>query len=279
MKDTKMKTLLVIHPIEQALEHIKPIISMAAAANAHLTILVIGTQMPITMARYPESIDASWGEEHLRVTKDVENRVNAVEVLVQNERLSASVTGNCVTPGQLEALATEHAIHADAAIFQNREIETGETFKFVFYGAVFGASRPVLILGENAKTLPSANRVLFAWDGEPEAAKAMHSSLSWIEQAADAHVLIVNPDGNKSGPNPGDDIAAFLARRKMKVFVDRLPSAGKTIAQTIIEHAGDINADLVVMGAYGHSRLRERLFGGTTLDVLKNAKIPVLMAH
>ena len=120
---------------------------------------------------------------------------------------------------------------------------------------------------------------MYAWNGAPEAAKAMHHSLAWLKDAVEANVVVIDPDEYKTGPNPGDDVAAFLARRELKVTVDRLPGGQRDASDVLLEHANDVNADLLVMGAYGSSRFREWLLGGTTRAVLEKAELPVLMAH
>ena len=274
-----MKTMLALHPIEDPIEQIECLIKLAAEADTHLNIVVLGTQLPVRVATYPGSFDYSWVETFKQVLEDTEKRTAEVEKLVQEVSLSASVVGECSDVGSIEGLVSQYAIHVDAMLFPNGSIQKSDAVWHAFNGAVFDAGRPVIILGPDPKDLPSADRVLFAWNNGPEVARALHCSLAWIENTCEAHVLVVDPDGAKSGPNPGDDIAAFLSRQKMNVSVDRKSSVGKTVAQTILEHAIDVNADLIVMGAYGHSRLREWLLGGTTIDMLKNSKTPVLMAH
>jgi nucleotide-binding universal stress UspA family protein len=82
-----------------------------------------------------------------------------------------------------------------------------------------------------------------------------------------------------SGEEPGADIAAYLARHGINVTVDTLPSAGRSVVQVLQQHAVDVASDVIVMGAYGHSRLRELVFGGVTRSMLEAARPPVLMAH
>ena len=99
--------------------------------------------------------------------------------------------------------------------------------------------------------------------------------------AEEVHVTLVDPDTSSivSGPEPGADIAAYLAHHGVKTTVDRLPSGGKAIADVLKQHAIDVSADLIVMGGYGHSRMRERIFGGVTRSMLDEPRLPVLMAR
>lgn len=93
--------------------------------------------------------------------------------------------------------------------------------------------------------------------------------------------MLVDPlEGDEDqGAEPGADAAAYLARHGIKVTVDRLPSQGRTVASVLRRHATDTAADLLVMGAYGHSRLRERIFGGVTSAMIEEPTLPVLMAR
>lgn len=95
------------------------------------------------------------------------------------------------------------------------------------------------------------------------------------------HVTLVDPTaiGSASGREPGAEIASYLARHGVNVIVDRLPSMGRPVADVLKLHARDIGADMIVMGAYGHSRLRERLFGGVTKSMIEQCDVPVLMMH
>jgi nucleotide-binding universal stress UspA family protein len=81
------------------------------------------------------------------------------------------------------------------------------------------------------------------------------------------------------GAEPGADIAAYLARHGLTVTVDQLAGGGRPVADVLKQHATDIGADLIVMGAYSHSRIRERIFGGVTRSFIEGARLPVLMAH
>ena len=274
-----MDTLLAIHPVYEPVDAIDPIINLADEKKAHLNLVALGVLPPVLVAEYPGVLDAGWGESYNQVVNDTRERVRELEAIVQKAGQSASVTSECLELGQLETAIARHALYADLTLFSNHEIAEEGIARNIFYGAVFNTGRPALVLGPDTHSLPEFKRVVYAWDGRPEAAKALHHSLPWLRESAEANVLVVDPDGQQTGPNPGDDIAAYLARRKLKVTVDRVASAGQGIADVLIERARDFDADLIVMGAYGHSRFREWLLGGTTRGVLENVNIPVLMAH
>lgn len=90
--------------------------------------------------------------------------------------------------------------------------------------------------------------------------------------------MLVDPK-TKNGEEPGADVATYLARHRVKVTVDRLPSAGGPVEEVLAQHARDTSAGLIVIGAYGHSRIRERVFGGVTKSMIDAPILPVLMVR
>jgi nucleotide-binding universal stress UspA family protein len=124
-------------------------------------------------------------------------------------------------------------------------------------------------------------RAIVAWDGSREAARAAHDALPLLRLAEEAIVLIVDARdlGARAGQQPGADVAAHLARHGVGARVKRVTSGGTGIGELILAQAGEEGADLLVMGGYGHSRLREMLVGGVTRHVLEHTTVPVLFAH
>jgi nucleotide-binding universal stress UspA family protein len=102
-----------------------------------------------------------------------------------------------------------------------------------------------------------------------------------LKGANEVHLVLVDPVKGEEyhGEEPGADAAAYLARHGVRVTIDRLPRMNRSVAEVLRQHALDTSADLMVMGAYGHSRLRERLFGGVTKSMLDESSVPILMAR
>ena len=111
--------------------------------------------------------------------------------------------------------------------------------------------------------------------------KAVRDAIGLMKSAEAVHAVLIDPvpsfEGH--GPEPGADLAAYLARHGISATVHRLPKEGKETGEVLRRTAIDLAADLIVIGGFGHSRLRERFFGGTTSDMIKSAAVPVLMAH
>lgn len=147
--------------------------------------------------------------------------------------------------------------------------------------AVLSSGRPVLLIpyGGNFPTIGTS--VVVAWDASREAARAVTDALPFLQRAAKVSVLAVNPEVSATGhgEEPGADIALFLARHGVSVGATRSQSGTVDIGAWLLSRAFDLQADLIVMGGYGHSRARELAFGGVTRSMLGEMTVPVLMSH
>ena len=125
-------------------------------------------------------------------------------------------------------------------------------------------------------------RVLVAWDSSREAARAVNDSLPLLARADAVHVVSINPRGHKPGELdrlPGADICLQLARHGVKAEAQHLVATDIEVGDLLLSRAADMGADLLVMGAYGHSRWREIVLGGATRQILGEMTVPVIMSH
>lgn len=145
---------------------------------------------------------------------------------------------------------------------------------------VLSAGRPVLVVPYAGRFPRVGTRVLVAWNAGREAARALTDALPLLKRAGSVEVVAFEPQraGAAHGAEPGADIALYLARHGVKVSAAR-QQAGIDIGSQILSRAADSDADLIVMGAYGHSRAREIVLGGATRSLLQAMTVPVLMAH
>ncbi len=140
-----------------------------------------------------------------------------------------------------------------------------------------GGAPLLLVPGAWKGKLPG--RVLVAWDGSTAAARAVRDAMALLRSAAMVHVVAVTGEKDISRNASGAELAAHLSRHGCTVVVDVLPLEKAGVAATLATHARKTDADLLVMGGYGHSRLREFVLGGVTRDIFKLGQLPVLMAH
>jgi nucleotide-binding universal stress UspA family protein len=147
---------------------------------------------------------------------------------------------------------------------------------------ILNSPRPVLMI-PYAGTFPEfGRRIVIAWDGGMPAARAVTAALPFLQRAAWVQVAVFNADATPGvhGEQPGADIALYLARHGVKVEVAASSTGGEIDAgSALLSHLADCEADMLVMGCYGHSRFREVLLGGVTRTVLQSMTVPVLMAH
>ncbi len=146
---------------------------------------------------------------------------------------------------------------------------------------LFDSGRPVIFVPYASQKPKPISRVLVGWDGSREAARATFDALPLILAADETEIFTVDPreNENQDAPVVGAEIAAALARHGAKVSVETQPSGGIGAGATIENRVADTQADLLVIGAFSHSRLRERLFGGVTRTLLTSMTVMTLMSR
>ena len=179
-----------------------------------------------------------------------------------------------------EALAT-NARYADLVILGQAGPDDADVPRYLPEEVTLASGRPSLVIPYIGPGATLGQRVSVAWDASREAARAVNDALPILQRAQAVGVVTVNPREGPSGhgEQPGADIALHLARHGIKVEVQRVESRDVDVANTILSHIADRSSDLLVMGAYGHSRLRELVLGGVTRTILHDMTVPVFMAH
>lgn len=146
---------------------------------------------------------------------------------------------------------------------------------------VMAVGRPVIVLPHKGDATLSLNEIVIGWDGGREAARATFDALPLLKKAGKVRVVRIDPQKDPSlrGSVAGADLAEALARHGIKAEAQGYPTDGLDEGQALMRCAEDVGAGLIVMGAYGHSRLAEFIFGGATRFVLNRMTRPVLMSH
>lgn len=146
---------------------------------------------------------------------------------------------------------------------------------------LMGVGRPILVVPYAGTFKTVGSRVLVAWNASREATRAVNDALPLLEKAAKVTVLAINPRGGISGHGdvPGADIALHLSRHGVRAEAAWLNTEEVEVGAMLLSQASDTDADLIVMGGYGHSRMLEFALGGATREILRSMTVPVLMAH
>ncbi len=156
----------------------------------------------------------------------------------------------------------------------------GAELEPVTESALFEARVPVILSPDGVAPMPTPARILLAWNESAEALAATRAALPLLAAADSVHVVVVDPPAH--GPtrsDPGGLLSQYLARHGVRTEIDVLAKTLPRVSDVLMRHAGDMDADMLVMGAYGHSRFREAIFGGATRYMLEETRLPVLMAH
>jgi nucleotide-binding universal stress UspA family protein len=174
-----------------------------------------------------------------------------------------------------------HAYYADLVVIAHPE-SGGQTSgpPGLAESLVLSSGRPIIMFPPRG-TVSQVRRILVAWNATRESIRAVADALPLLVRAKAVQVLVVDHERNLAGhgQEPGADIARHLTRHGAQVEVQRLSSGGKEVGRLLLSQAAAFGADLLVMGAYGHSQLREWMFGGVTRTVLYEAGLPVLMSR
>lgn len=145
---------------------------------------------------------------------------------------------------------------------------------------LLGSSAPVLIIPYIGHSSDPPRQVMIAWDGSRESARAAHDALAFISEANQVSVVTVSKNGGDRGTTAaGTELAEHLARHGFAVSCREVPAGNLSTGDSLLSLCADESTDLLVMGAYGHTRLREVVLGGATDHLLRHMTVPVLMAH
>lgn len=171
-----------------------------------------------------------------------------------------------------------HARYADLVVAaQSRQDSSDRRFVDLAEDVLVAAGRPILIVPSAGVKGPIGNRVIVAWNGSREAARALADAMPLLDKAASVEIFIAGD--LDIGDLPGADIAAHLAHHGIRVDVHRTPSNDVSVGDALLNRVTDGGADLIVMGGYGRSRFREFILGGVTRHILEHLTVPVMMSH
>jgi nucleotide-binding universal stress UspA family protein len=167
----------------------------------------------------------------------------------------------------------------DLSVIGQFERDRDHRTNIVIEAALFDSGRPVLIVPFIQKDRLKLDHVMVCWDGSRAATRAIADAMPFLTRSRKASIVVGDTQSAKSADLPGADIATHLSRHGVNATVERIPVSKIDVSNAILSNAADTSADLIVMGGYGHSRLREFILGGTTRGMLASMTKPTLMSH
>ena len=186
-------------------------------------------------------------------------------------------------PEGADADPAVHARYADLAILGQLDPDSGEPdmIRPRPEQVTLASGRPILVVPYAGNFPNLGRRVVIGWNASREAARAVNDAMPLLTAAEIVTILTIDPrEGPRAhGELPGADISLHLARHGVKAEIERAVSPDLPVGEALLSRAADLGADLLVMGAYGHSRARELLLGGATRSLLRSMTLPVLMSH
>ena len=254
-------------------------VSVADALEAHVT--------GVAIAFVPNIPGASLGYLPIE-TIEAQERENeaAAEDAVSHFTAASAKAGVAAEPRVLRTgfpAAAEQfsriARRFDLAIVGQVEPDVNSVEAAIAEGALFDSGRPIIIVPYIQKAPLTLDRVMVCWDGSRAASRAIADAMPLLERAGSIQVVIVASERGKYDQIEGADMGLHLARHGVKVEVTRIARGKIDVADALLSHAADSGADFMVMGGYGHSRLREFVLGGVTRSMLQSLVVPPLMSH
>jgi nucleotide-binding universal stress UspA family protein len=254
-------------------------VSVASAFRAHLAGISFAYEAVVPGTLFggvaAELITAQRAESEKAARTAVANFETAARgagLSAESHLLSASVAEAADTFGSL-------ARRYDISVVAQAEPAKLPDRDLIIEAALFESGRPVLVVPYIQRDALKLDRVMVCWDGSRAAARAVGDAIALLERAKAVEVVVVAGEAGKSDELPGADIAHHLARHGLKVELQRIVARDLDVANTILSHAADAGTDFLVMGGYGHSRLREIVLGGVTRQILHSMTVPALMSH
>ena len=262
-------------------ERLEVALGLAKAFDAHLVGLFAPAREPI-----PSYALAEAGE---RVSELHERRSRETAVAAQSEFRAAAARGGAARaewrPASCDQLAAlQHSARYGDLLLAGQPEPAADGANGISLGfagkLLLSVGRPVLFVPYAGSFGAPGKRVLVAWNASREAARAVSDALPLLRRAEEVVVAAFDVESSGDhGQEPGADIGLYLARHGVKVTVTREAGAGIDVGNQIVSRAYDLDSDLIVMGAYGHSRVRELLVGGATRTLLESMTVPVLMSR
>jgi nucleotide-binding universal stress UspA family protein len=258
---------------------------MARLHDGHLDVVALGFEMMQPEYSYVGAgvAMADWSMDEAQADARAAELAARTILGEQEPGLRFGLETVVAISGQLSALIAERAAYSDLVVQTSPAGKAARGLAdAIIEAALFDGKAPVLIVPDTVDIdkVVAPRRVVLAWNQSAEALNAAKRALPLLQSAEMVSVTVIDPPlSGAERSDPGGPLCQFLARHGVKVEASVLTRNRSRIAEVLAQHALDYDADLLVMGAYGHSRLREAILGGATRDVLNETRLPVFLVH
>jgi nucleotide-binding universal stress UspA family protein len=257
-------------------------VSVASALEAHIAGIAFVYDLNIPMS------ELGYNSRGIMDVTDALRRDNEAAAKAAIERF-AGATARAGVPAEPRMLRASTASAGDQfgriarrfdlAIVGQTEPEGSAVEAIISESTLFDSGRPMIVVPYIHKGPFKLDRVMVCWDGSRPAARAIADAMPLLQRAGSTEVVIIANERGKQDEIEGADMGQHLARHGLNVEVKRITRDNLDVANVLLSHSADSDANFIVMGGYGHSRLREFVLGGVTRTILRSMTVPVLMSH
>jgi nucleotide-binding universal stress UspA family protein len=275
-----VRSVLAVLASGHCLQDLENAVDFCHAAEAHLTALLVSMDSPPPIGSH-QTVSSAWFRQQHELVDVLSADATSMKESLSASGLSFDLKDIYTDAGHVEEEVAERALYNDIVLIGREAALDLKLQDRIIAGALFRSPTPILLNRSPRPTSIRPGVVMVAWDSSDEAIRAVRRSMPFLRTADIVVVAAVDPEAQISanGREPGSDIARYLRRQGVRVQVDLLEGNGRRVEDILCEHARDLNADLIVMGAFGHSRIRERLFGGVTRSMIERAESPLFLCH
>lgn len=273
-----IKILFALIGTEDAELDLKTAISLVKDTEIHLSVLILGLTIPIS-DEY--AIASTWFEQRQIDAATITEAHRRADQICRQEGIAYDIDSFFDDRYVLESYVRTRALYVDL-VAVGQSVRADKVLRdSVVTAVVFHAETPLMLIPLDTKISLRPKSVMVAWNSRPEAMNAAKAALGFLQSAEITHIVLVDPDVNyyKNGGQPGADFALFLARHGVNATIEEVASGKRPTNEVIRQHAFEIGCDMIVMGAYGHARIFERVFGGVTHSVIERCPLPVFLAR
>lgn len=266
---------------EGPVRHLANAAALAEMHGAHLEVVCAGIDHTRPDMAFPEAMPTLDQAALGAAREDTDKLADLVAKTLSGYSVPWETRSFVVTPAGLGRIVSETTQLVDLTVLPRPYDPQGSGFdETIAEAALFNGPAPVLLAQEMDVARLRDAPVLVGWNETPEALSAIRTALPLLRQASTVHITMVNPrSGGLDRSDPGGALARFLARHGCRVEVAVLAQTLPRASDELLRHARETSSAMMVLGAYGHSRLREAVFGGATRNLLGTSELPLLMAR
>lgn len=276
------KSLLTVITDQKIAEApLKQLVALAEAQDAHAEALCLGVDRTQTGYYYAGANAMVLQETLSRANAEADELLSYANEFLGRSGIRFAAESGVAQIADLGRHVAHHARFSDLVVLPRPYGDNrGAEVEPIVEAALFEGHSPVLVVPDDHEPLSQPKSVLVAWNESVEAMTAIRRALPFLQAADLVRIVVIDPPTH--GPersDPGGMLSQMLARHGVTCEIDVLSKTMNRVSDVLIRHAIDTAADMMVMGAYGHSRFREAILGGATRNMLEKATVPVFMAH